>query len=181
MLLQKAGETMPQCLRRLKEPVRRRIQRLSETRNIPTADSPAKVYATLAEALGRFRLMPPQPAGNLFAADFIARHSLKRAPLEGGTGDGWAGRFDPNMWIKLDITDMGLGGRRREDLEVPLVHFYGAQSRLMEHRLETARTLFPPGCLEIEIPDAGHHVMVDQPLALVAGLRTLLAAWPPAA
>jgi hypothetical protein len=30
------------------------------------------------------------------------------------------------------------------------------------------------------IPDAGHHIMVDQPLALVAALRSLLAAWQPA-
>ena len=33
----------------------------------------------------------------------------------------------------------------------------------------------------IEIPDAGHHVMVDQPLALVAALRTQFEAWQPAA
>ena len=31
---------------------------------------------------------------------------------------------------------------------------------------------------EIEIPDSHHHVMIDQPLALVAALRTLLATWP---
>ena len=29
----------------------------------------------------------------------------------------------------------------------------------------------------IEIPDAGHHVMLDQPLALITGLRTLLSDW----
>jgi pimeloyl-ACP methyl ester carboxylesterase len=29
----------------------------------------------------------------------------------------------------------------------------------------------------IEIPAAGHHVMLDQPLALVTGLRTLLSDW----
>ena len=32
--------------------------------------------------------------------------------------------------------------------------------------------------VEVEIPDAEHHVMIDQPLALVAALRTLLATWP---
>jgi hypothetical protein len=32
--------------------------------------------------------------------------------------------------------------------------------------------------LEIEIPDSHHHLMIDQPLALVAALRTLLAHWP---
>jgi hypothetical protein len=29
----------------------------------------------------------------------------------------------------------------------------------------------------IEIPEAYHHIMLDQPLLLVAGLRTLLADW----
>jgi pimeloyl-ACP methyl ester carboxylesterase len=29
----------------------------------------------------------------------------------------------------------------------------------------------------IEIPQAGHHVMLDQPLALVTGIRTLLGEW----
>jgi pimeloyl-ACP methyl ester carboxylesterase len=29
----------------------------------------------------------------------------------------------------------------------------------------------------IVIPDSEHHIMVDQPLALVAALRSLLAVW----
>ena len=29
----------------------------------------------------------------------------------------------------------------------------------------------------VEIPEAQHHVMLDQPLALVASLRALLADW----
>ena len=29
----------------------------------------------------------------------------------------------------------------------------------------------------IEIPEAYHHIMLDQPLLLVTGLRTLLADW----
>jgi pimeloyl-ACP methyl ester carboxylesterase len=32
----------------------------------------------------------------------------------------------------------------------------------------------------VVIPDAGHHVMIDQPLAFIAALRGLLAAWPTA-
>lgn len=30
----------------------------------------------------------------------------------------------------------------------------------------------------VDIPAAGHHPMLDQPIALVTGLRTLLALWP---
>ena len=35
-----------------------------------------------------------------------------------------------------------------------------------------------PGSPDIVIPEAEHHVMIDQPLAFVAALRALLAAWP---
>ncbi len=33
----------------------------------------------------------------------------------------------------------------------------------------------------VDLPDAGHHPMLDQPLSLITGLRTLLALWPGAA
>jgi hypothetical protein len=32
--------------------------------------------------------------------------------------------------------------------------------------------------MEVEIPDSHHHIMIDQPLALVAAIRALLATWP---
>ncbi|HEX4430797.1 MAG TPA: hypothetical protein VHZ96_16135 [Frankiaceae bacterium] len=32
----------------------------------------------------------------------------------------------------------------------------------------------------VDVPAAGHHPMLDQPLALVTGLRTLLRFWPTA-
>jgi pimeloyl-ACP methyl ester carboxylesterase len=38
-----------------------------------------------------------------------------------------------------------------------------------------------PGHLPVvDLPDTGHHPMLDRPLALVTGLRTLLALWPAA-
>jgi pimeloyl-ACP methyl ester carboxylesterase len=41
-------------------------------------------------------------------------------------------------------------------------------------------SLIAPGSPYVEIPEAEHQVMIDQPLAFVAGLRALLAAWPAA-
>jgi pimeloyl-ACP methyl ester carboxylesterase len=46
-----------------------------------------------------------------------------------------------------------------------------------EMAAEMAR-LVPGGLPVAALPDAGHHPMLDQPLALVAALRTLLAVWP---
>ena len=42
----------------------------------------------------------------------------------------------------------------------------------------SGRDLIPAAAPHIVIPESEHHVMVDQPLALVAALRALLAAWP---
>ena len=39
-------------------------------------------------------------------------------------------------------------------------------------------SFFPPGSPHVEIPEAEHHAMIDQPLAFVSALRALLAAWP---
>jgi pimeloyl-ACP methyl ester carboxylesterase len=166
------------------EELARRQAQMEAVRNIPTVDRPSRVYPTLEAALARFRLMPPQPAGNPFIADFIARRSLKRAPLANGekgpdgSGEGWTWRFDPNMWAKLNRDQDLRGGFPSGELTTPMVHIYGAKSRIVEHRKAGAPSPFPPGMMEIEIPDSHHHVMIDQPLALVAALRALLAAWP---
>jgi pimeloyl-ACP methyl ester carboxylesterase len=160
------------------EELARRQAQMEAIRNIPTVDRPSRVYPTLEAALARFRLMPPQPAGNPFIADFIARRSLKRAPLPDGSGEGWTWRFDPNMWAKLNREQDLRGGLGEVEAKTPMVHIYGAKSRIVEHRKAGAPSPFPPGMMEIEIPDSHHHVMIDQPLALVAALRALLAAWP---
>jgi pimeloyl-ACP methyl ester carboxylesterase len=158
------------------EEMARRQAQMQRIANIPTADRPSRVYPTLEAALARFRLMPPQPAGNPYIADFIARRSLKEV------SGGWTWRFDPNMWAKLN-RDNDLRRDTSDNansIKVPMVHIYGARSRIVEHRKQGAPSPFPAGMPEIEIPDSHHHIMIDQPLALVAALRGLFAAWPAA-
>ena len=147
--------------------------------NIPTGDRAQKVYPTLQAALARFRFMPPQAAGNLFIADFIARRSLKRAPMEDGSGEGWTWRFDPNMWVKLDRSMMmGNTAGPPPQVAIPMAHIYGDRSAIISRKGAGHPSPLPDDVLEIVIPDSAHHIMVDQPLALVAALRGLLAAWP---
>jgi len=38
-------------------------------------------------------------------------------------------------------------------------------------------SLMGPRAPVVEVPEARHHVMLDQPLAFVAALRTLLDSW----
>jgi pimeloyl-ACP methyl ester carboxylesterase len=135
-----------------------------------TAGRPHRVYRTLAEALGRFRFAPVQPCDTLYIADLIARESLVEVP------GGWSWRFDPTLWSRLRLPDRkALVAQAR----CPLALVVGARSDLMRPAdLAYLRSLLPPGSPGMAVPEAYHHVMVDQPLAFVAALSALLAAWP---
>ena len=131
---------------------------------------PHRAYPTLEAALARFRFAPPQRCDNLYIADFIARRSL--APVEGG----WRWKFDPFLWTHFRIGDVhALPGAA----QCPIALMWGERSSLMPaETIANMHRLAPPGTPFIAIPDADHHVMVDQPLAFVAALRALLAGWP---
>jgi pimeloyl-ACP methyl ester carboxylesterase len=137
---------------------------------------PHRVYPTLTEALSRFRFMPPQGCQNLFIADHIARRSLKRAPLPDG-GEGWTWRFDPFLWSKLDRSVME-GVFEKIVVGVPTVHVYGDNSEIVRRHGQFGMARLPGDIRQIVIPDSEHHIMVDQPLALVSALRSILALWP---
>lgn len=140
------------------------------------APRPTKVYPTLAAALARFRLAPPQPCENLFLVDAVARESLgppKGAPGDGG--EGWTWTFDPMLWSVLD--DAVAAADDLVAATCPLALIYAEHSRLMdETRLKSARTLKPEAPLVV-IPGAEHHIMLDQPLALATAIAGLMAGW----
>lgn len=130
---------------------------------------PHRIYPTIEEAMGRFRLAPPQPCENLYIVDYIARHSLK--PVEGG----WTWKFDPAIWQRFDIGDMSarLGATRCR-----IAIMRGEFSVLLPSEIgDYMFGLLGRSAPVIEIPQARHHVMLDQPLAFVAALRALLADW----
>lgn len=55
---------------------------------------------------------------------------------------------------------------------------WGERSGLMgPETLNYMLEQMPDEVLLLPLPDADHHVMIDQPLAFVAGLRGLLAGW----
>ncbi len=136
----------------------------------PPRHRPNRVYPTLTEALARFRLAPPQACENLYIADFIARRSLKEA--EGG----WTWKFDPFFWTHFDRADLA---ELLPSVRAPLAMIWGERSKLVDQEaLDYMFGLLPGEMPKIVIPDADHHVMIDQPLAFVAALRGLLAAWP---
>jgi pimeloyl-ACP methyl ester carboxylesterase len=129
------------------------------------AFGPLRVYPTRQEAIARFHPVPDQPT-LAYIADHVAATSIR--PAEGG----WTWKFDPRIFARDHLTPELL---TRLDCRVALFRAeYGLvtpqQSEVMYDRLGRVAPL-------VEIPAAGHHIMLDQPIALVAALRTLLSDW----
>lgn len=141
--------------------------------NVPRpVPRPHKVYRTCEEALSRFRFMPPTVGDQHYAVDHIARTGLVAVP------GGWSWAFDPEIWGNMEERNRGLAALPAA-ARCPLALIVGEASELIGDEIATyMRGLYPPGTPFIGIPEAGHHVMVDQPIALVAALRSCLAYWP---
>jgi pimeloyl-ACP methyl ester carboxylesterase len=126
-------------------------------------------YPNIARALARFRLLPPQVCDNLYLLDYVARLSLRE--VDGG----WRWKFDPQIWRNFSIGDMEAQLR---DTKCRIAIFRGEHSILMPPEIGNfMSSLLGRTAPVVEIPEAQHHVMLDQPLALVAALRALLADW----
>lgn len=130
------------------------------------AFGPPRVYRELAEALGRFRPIPAQPGCLPYVTDHIARTSLRQV------SGGWTWKFDPVIFNRDPISPSQLS---RLDCRVAL--FRAEHGLLSSEMSDVIYDRLGRQAPVIEIPEAGHHVMLDQPLSLVTGLRTLLADW----
>lgn len=118
--------------------------------------------------LARFRLLPPQDCADPVIFGYIAESAI--SPAE----DGWTWATDPDLDVPFEH---GVEGLLRS-LTCPVAVLCGERSALMTKRVRgiICRSV-PRGTPIVAIPDAAHHVLLDQPLALVAAIRTLLATW----
>lgn len=130
------------------------------------AFGPLRTYPSAEDALARFRTVPEQPSALPYVLDHVARTSLHEVE------DGWTWKFDPKIFAFRPPTGEDL---RRVRCRVAL---FRSEHGLVtpdigSYMYEQLGRVAPV----VEVPLAWHHVMLDQPLPLVAGLRTLLADW----
>jgi pimeloyl-ACP methyl ester carboxylesterase len=132
-------------------------------------------YPTKDEILTRFTAVPSQDVILPYIRDHIAAESIRR------TGREWIWKFDPAIFggELFDPTP-----ENEESLEDMLTKMRcrvgylrceaGLVSPVMAERIRSILQLRGPF---VELAEAGHHPMLDQPLPLVATLRTLLEFW----
>jgi pimeloyl-ACP methyl ester carboxylesterase len=131
-----------------------------------TAFGPLRVYSTREDAIARFRTIPDDPHSLDYVLAHIAGTSVRKV------ADGWTWKFDPAVFGRP---------RPRPDLLRQIttrVAVLSAQYGLVTKDIGAYMyDLLGRTAPVIEIPLAGHHVMLDQPIALVTALRSLLADW----
>jgi pimeloyl-ACP methyl ester carboxylesterase len=129
------------------------------------AFGPLRVYPTAEAAIARFHPIPDQPTLPYIAAH-VAETSIR--PVSGG----WSWKFDPRIFARHQLTPALL---TRLDCRVALFRAeHGIVSQQMSDMMYDRLGRLAP---VIEIPAAAHHVMLDYPIALVTGIRTLLSDW----
>jgi pimeloyl-ACP methyl ester carboxylesterase len=130
-----------------------------------------RTYRDFEDAIAHFRTVPAQDNYLDYVLNYVARHSLKA--VDGG----WQWKFDRRIFEQF-----GAGIR-----SIAEPYLNEVECRLALLRSECGLVTPDIGAFMyeklgrvtpvIEIPEAGHHAMLDQPLILLTALRTLLADW----
>src|ERR1700722_33501 len=123
-----------------------------------------RVYSSREAAIARFRPVPDQPVLG-YIADHVAATSVRQAD------GGWTWKWDPRVFVleppRAPLTRLAC---RVALFRAEHGIMSAEMSEIMYDRLGRVAPV-------IEIPAAGHHIMLDQPIALAAALRTLLSDW----
>lgn len=130
-----------------------------------------RTYRSVDDALSHFRTVPSQRHYLDYVMDHVARNSLH--PIDGG----WQWKFDRRVFAQF-------GGSMRG---VALPYLSRVRCRVALLRSEYGLVTPDIGAemyealgrvaAVVELPEAGHHPMLDVPLTLLTALRTLLADW----
>jgi pimeloyl-ACP methyl ester carboxylesterase len=135
------------------------------TRRPPTE----RRYPTRADAMVRFRLMPPQrhPDDEVMAT--LAAYSVRE------TADGWTWKHDHRGFPALYDPEVALAAARAP---VPLGYVYGGDSGLVDDEAAAfVRSTVPTDVTTVRIPGASHHLPLDAPHECVAAIAELIASW----
>ncbi|MEV0106439.1 alpha/beta hydrolase [Nocardia sp. NPDC050799] len=130
-----------------------------------------KAYRTKEEICGRFRTEPAQATVLPYVARHVAEESVRR------TDGGWVWKFDPEMFRKrLAQPSIDMPGLLRT-VDTPALYIRCELGLVERDTASAIAGSFKRRATVVELAAAGHHPMMDQPLALVATVRTALAQW----
>jgi pimeloyl-ACP methyl ester carboxylesterase len=125
-----------------------------------------KVYPDREMILGRFRTLPADDASLPFVRQHLAKGSIRE--VEGG----WTWKFDPRIFLRTRMEPEELA---EASCEIALIR--GERGLATTDITDVVAARLGRDVPVTVIRDAGHHLMLDQPIALTAVLQTLLGQW----
>lgn len=126
-----------------------------------------KFYESREAALLRYRLTPPGLWPEPAITAYLAEHSIIETP------QGWRWKFDPETVRNAHREEI-----RSEvhGLSLAVDYIHGDQSEIAGPGTIASFLAAMPNCgTPVAIPMSHHHIMIEQPIALVTALRGLLA------
>ncbi len=137
----------------------------------PPKARPHKLWPDVETLLERYVLAPPQPCAEPFLLEYVARHSIRE------TDEGFCWKFDPEVrvtdghpmewWIEQPP--------RFAKLTLPRAIVHGDRSGVFPRgSRELMRELTRGEVPIVEVPEAHHHLMLDQPLAFASAVTAVL-------
>jgi len=130
-----------------------------------------RTYETVEDAIRHFRTVPAQAHYLDYVIDHVARQSLR--PVEGG----WQWKFDRHIFEQFGLGLRSIALPYLQDVTCRLALLASEQGLVTPDIGQSMYDALGRVTPIIEIPEAGHHAMLDQPLILLTALRTLLADW----
>jgi pimeloyl-ACP methyl ester carboxylesterase len=127
---------------------------------------PPRLYSTLDEAVSRYRPEPPQDGNLKYVMDHLAVTSARK--VDGG----WRWKFDPRA-----ISQRRPGAEALRRVRCPAAIIRGERGLVTDEITAATRRALGGRVPVVDVPLAGHHLMLDQPLLLVTALRAVLAGW----
>jgi pimeloyl-ACP methyl ester carboxylesterase len=146
-----------------------------------------KTYPDLDTALGHFHLVPPQPTRHPWLIDHVARHSLREVPATTDAPGGWTWRFDPRIFVHRSGPNRPSDyGPKLAQAGCRLAFVNGERSAIVDdevvayiREMVEGSPAAAAGIPFVHVPDAHHHLLLDEPLATVTALRAITATWHP--
>lgn len=126
-----------------------------------------KVYPDRDAVLARFRTLPADDSTLEYVRCHIAESSVRE--VDGG---GWTWKFDPSIFLRsrMEPEDLAEAG-------CPVALIRGERGMASTDITEMVAERLGGHVPVTVVRDSGHHIMLDQPVALIAAVQTLLGQW----
>lgn len=127
-------------------------------------DRPARIFASAEEIRGRFALVPRQEVMLPYVAEHVAAHSIREVP------GGWAWKADSQRMNKRSDHPFRLADALcRSRTEVVLLRCQ--HGLVTDSMADTIGAIIAGRGAIVDLPECGHHPMMDRPHELTIALR----------